>query len=230
MKDPISATPLNNKIGISAVWLERFISKIDRDGPGGCWVWKAFINSAGYGQFKVGGQGTPPWRAHRLSYFLTYGPIQDGLYLHHACNRRECVNPAHLVPVTPREHAVNINVGSGSYIAARKAHCKNGHEFTPENTRYTNLGKRVCIQCNRAWHNKKHHDFRAANPLPEKTHCIHGHPLSGDNLYLYKTKTGVGRGCNICRRAVVDAYQRNNREKVLARRRELRRLRKSSTK
>lgn len=31
-----------------------------------------------------------------------------------------------------------------------KTHCKHGHEFTPENTRLTKLGERVCIACSKA--------------------------------------------------------------------------------
>jgi hypothetical protein len=31
-----------------------------------------------------------------------------------------------------------------------------------------------------------------------QTHCIHGHELSGDNLYLHKK----GRQCKTCRRAI----------------------------
>ncbi len=46
---------------------------------------------------------------------------------------------------------------------------------------------------------------RGPNPAGvnhRKTHCIHGHPLSGDNLYTHIVrKTGtLGRRCRTCRR------------------------------
>lgn len=31
-----------------------------------------------------------------------------------------------------------------------------------------------------------------------QTHCIHGHPFSGDNLILVKRKRGVDRRCRTC--------------------------------
>lgn len=33
-----------------------------------------------------------------------------------------------------------------------------------------------------------------------KTHCINGHPLEGDNLYLQGGKYGISRQCRICKR------------------------------
>lgn len=39
---------------------------------------------------------------------------------------------------------------------------------------------------------------RIRNRQMSQTHCIHGHPLSGNNLYVYG-KTGH-RGCKTCRR------------------------------
>jgi hypothetical protein len=31
-----------------------------------------------------------------------------------------------------------------------------------------------------------------------KTHCVHGHPLAGDNLKLIRKPSGVRRGCRVC--------------------------------
>ena len=33
----------------------------------------------------------------------------------------------------------------------------------------------------------------------QQTHCIHGHPLSGDNLYLFQIANETHRYCRICR-------------------------------
>lgn len=40
-----------------------------------------------------------------------------------------------------------------------------------------------------------------------KTHCIQGHPLSGDNLYL----TDRQRACRLCRRDAVRRYAARGR-------------------
>lgn len=44
--------------------------------------------------------------------------------------------------------------------------------------------------------------YRSSSPSgvnAQKTHCIHGHPLSGENLAM--TKNGKGRMCRTCKRA-----------------------------
>ena len=45
-----------------------------------------------------------------------------------------------------------------------------------------------------------------------KTHCKHGHPLSGDNLYVY-TRDGISaRACKTCRQNVCREYDRTQRQ------------------
>lgn len=86
---------------------------------------------------------------HRVVYELRVGPIPEGLELDHLCRVRHCANPEHLEPVTGRE---NIRRGtSPSAINGRKTHCKNNHEFTPENTYVSPLGKRTCRTCRKLY-------------------------------------------------------------------------------
>lgn len=42
--------------------------------------------------------------AHRAVYELFVGAIPEGHHLHHLCFQCACVNPDHLVPMTPSEH------------------------------------------------------------------------------------------------------------------------------
>lgn len=128
---------------------QRFWEKVNKDGPGGCWLWTAsFRNEQGYGQFGVSGRTVV---AHRMSYELMVGPIPDGLVLDHLCRVRRCVNPAHLRPVTDRENILAPGALGITKAMAEKTHCANGHEFTPENTaRQGPDGRyRRCKTCNR---------------------------------------------------------------------------------
>lgn len=115
-------------------------TRIDKtSSPAGCWLWTGHINGSGYGT--MGGRSV-----HRLVYIELVGPIPDGLQLDHLCRIRNCVNPAHLEPVTAAE---NVRRGDGpGGRNARKTHCKNGHTLTPENV-YIRRG-RNCRICARA--------------------------------------------------------------------------------
>ncbi len=67
----------------------------------GCWNWNWYRSAKGYGQLSSDAQIRP---AHIVFYERKFGPISDGLQLHHTCENPPCVNPDHLVPVTPTEH------------------------------------------------------------------------------------------------------------------------------
>ncbi len=109
-----------------------------------CWVWDRYKNPNGYGQMGV---DRKVYLAHRVSYEHHVGPIPEGLTLDHLCRQRDCINPAHLEPVT---QCVNNQRGYGSPgINGRKTHCLRGHEFTPENTYAPpkRPGQRYCRAC-----------------------------------------------------------------------------------
>lgn len=111
----------------------------------GCWEWLGH-KANGYGRFSVNDREV---QAHRLVYELFVGQIPEGLQIDHLCRNPGCVNPKHLEPVTQEE---NILRGE-SYcaIATRKTECKNGHPFTPENTRIRRRPNgrpfRTCVTC-----------------------------------------------------------------------------------
>ena len=138
--------------------IARFWAKV-QVGPG-CWLWLASQYGGGYGQAVIRRRH---FQAHRVAYELVVGPIPEGHDLDHVkargCTNRNCVNPSHLEPVTRR---VNVLRGESPVAhQAQQTHCKNGHEFTPENTRYrAGRNIRSCRACsteyNRAaWARKK---------------------------------------------------------------------------
>jgi hypothetical protein len=121
---------------------DRFWEKVEKTET--CWLWTAAKNDQGYGHIKV---SDGEWAyAHRLAYELLVGPIPEGLELDHLCRVRNCLNPAHLEPVTGRENVLRST--SPTAINARKTHCPRGHEYSAENTYYTpREGHRQCRAC-----------------------------------------------------------------------------------
>lgn len=126
---------------------QRFEGKFCPEAISGCWLWIAYTQPGGYGQFFYDGR---MGLAHRWSYEHYVGPIPEGLTLDHLCRHPSCVNPEHLEPVTMRE---NVLRGNGVCAKqARQTHCKRGHEFDSANTHVRLRGTsliRVCRACDR---------------------------------------------------------------------------------
>ena len=83
--------------------MERFWSKVDKNGENGCWNWTACISTGGYGFFRDNDKNL---YAHRISLELKLGrPIADGLCANHTCKQnRKCVNPDHLYEGTYKQN------------------------------------------------------------------------------------------------------------------------------
>jgi len=128
-----------------------------------CWIWTGARRSpGGYGTIRGNGHQL---LAHRVAYELAIGPIPEGKQLDHLCRNKGCVNPAHLEPVTNRE---NVLRGVGpSAVNARKTHCVNGHEFTPENTYREKGGGRACKACGRDRMRASYRPARSALGAPK---------------------------------------------------------------
>lgn len=194
--------PLLDRSGpIARPEVDRFAEKVALT-DSGCLEWIAGKTQGGYGTFG-GSRYAKRHLSHRWSYEYHVGPIPEGFDIDHLCRNRACVNPEHLEAVTRAE---NIR-----RAAVLKTHCPSGHPYDAENT-YVRPGTthRVCKACRHASdsrprpeRNAKRRAERAARGLKKpgparKTHCLRGHLLDGDNLYI-APKSGI-RGCRACRR------------------------------
>lgn len=81
---------------------ERFWAKVDKTGD--CWLWTAGKNEKGYGSFNrlKGIKGTR--KAHRISWMMAHGEIENSLQINHHCDVPSCVNPDHLYKGTASQN------------------------------------------------------------------------------------------------------------------------------
>lgn len=112
----------------------------------GCWVWQMAKDRHGYGKWSktVGGRKVGPQAAHRRVYQEHFGvELPASTALHHECGRKDCVNPDHLREMGVADHTSHHNSErfKGGTI------CRNGHEYTPENTYRRPDGGRRCRTC-----------------------------------------------------------------------------------
>lgn len=114
----------------------------------GCWLWGGALNRGGYGTFGR------HHLAHRYVYEMLRAPISEGLQIDHKCRVRCCVNPDHMEPVTGEE-----NTRRSPLIGRwKRERCRQGHAFTPENTRWKEkrgYKYRACRVCERAQNAKQ---------------------------------------------------------------------------
>jgi len=146
--------------------IDRFMEKVYPEPNTGCWLWGSTTAEDGYGYFKL---NYKQCYAHRVSWELYVKTIEGDNEIDHKCGVRPCVNPDHL-----QEVPKGFNQTQGSLRGAatmksykgtdkakhlgehnrKKTHCKQGHEFTPDNT-YIYKNQRYCRKCHRISDSKK---------------------------------------------------------------------------
>lgn len=75
---------------------KRFMLQVHKYGDG-CWLWVGSKLNNGYGKIQFKRKNI---LAHRMSYTLFKGQIDEKMEIHHRCRNRACVNPEHLEQVT----------------------------------------------------------------------------------------------------------------------------------
>lgn len=128
--------------------LDRIWAKTRLNAETGCWEWTGKTNERGYGYIQIGRQSR---RAHRVAYEAFLGEVPDGLVLDHLCRVRNCMNPAHLEPVS---HAENVRRGEApsrrSWKLNPRSHCPQGHPYDEANAYIRPNGRRMCRACAQA--------------------------------------------------------------------------------
>lgn len=132
----------------------RIFKSLSVGGFDACWWWTGDKTSDGYGRIWKDGKTR---YVHRVLYEHFRGEIPPNVQIDHLCRNRACGNPSHMELVTSRENTLR---GEGPTSQnAQKTHCVNGHEYTPENTRYYK-GGRYCRTCQREWAYRKYWEGR----------------------------------------------------------------------
>lgn len=112
-----------------------------------CVLWRGGVDKDGYGVVVRDGRKQ---RAHRLAYIDAGGVIPDGHVVHHECEVRECVNPAHLraMPRGDHQRLHGSMAGAQAIRAARQraaSVCSRGHAYADH--AYKWRGRRYCRAC-----------------------------------------------------------------------------------
>lgn len=155
---------------------------------GGCWEYKGFKNTLGYGEASLGGKRH---MVHRYVYqALTNQPVPKGFDICHSCHNRACVNPFHIRQDTHQNNLLDSSRAK-RLNGQDKTHCKRGHALDGENLVITSGGFRQCRICSRA-------RYRRRLGWPEAhlytdVKIPHGHYLDRETGQIVTKRNNVSR-------------------------------------
>lgn len=83
-------------------YVTRFLRKLKPVPATDCIIWTGAIDQDGYGILKGPITRSRMCKAHRISYWIFRGPLDDEDTLNHIfkCRNKRCVNPYHLEPAS----------------------------------------------------------------------------------------------------------------------------------
>jgi hypothetical protein len=95
---------------------ERFWKRVNKNGPvpehashlGNCWVWTGGRTRHGYGVVSIGDKTIA--LAHRVSFAMEHGSIDNKLHTLHQCDNPPCIRPSHLKLGTPFDNARDCSI------------------------------------------------------------------------------------------------------------------------
>ena len=99
--------------------IARFEEKFEKKGDDECWLWTAYKNKEGYGEFRHNGKMV---KSHRIALEMHLRrQITAGLVVCHLpliCHNRACVNPRHLREDTRSNNNLDMHV-DGTMLHAK---------------------------------------------------------------------------------------------------------------
>lgn len=159
--------------------LQRFIRKLSFDEVTGCWLWTGTIHGGTRKSRKSNGEG----------YGALYDPKRGYKRQAHCISYEIFVGP--------------IPAGLELDHLCRNRHCVNPEHLEPithlENVR-RGIGHGGILKKGKR---KRGPGWRSL----QKTHCPHGHPLSGENLYL---RPDGARACRECCRIATQRWKKKH--------------------
>lgn len=191
---------------------DRLWEKVDRSaGEDACWPYMPSINRNTYGMIydpsatcisKVIG-------THRAAYELTYGKVQEGLFVCHRCNWKPCCNPSHLYLGTHQQNMFDARKDQLMPMISTPLHAKltetevhairilYGAWSQAQLAQKFNVSQSDIsdILLGKIWKNIEG-PLISQDDKGQKTHCHKGHPLTEDNI-IYSHQ-GRNRNCKLC--------------------------------
>lgn len=122
----------------------RFLNKVDDSDVVGCWLWTAYKDKRGYGQFRW--DSGSMILAHRAVLKIYGHYLPDELCVCHKCDNPSCVRPDHLFVGTRDDNMKDMAIKDRRKWTV----CKRGHPLEDGNIIINSShGRRKCLTCHR---------------------------------------------------------------------------------